>query len=64
MNSPRRSAGRIWGWPLILAGLTVFGLLSALLGQTGVWLPISWATLAFPLLVILGCLRWRTVRRS
>ncbi len=63
MSSSRRSTRRIWGWPLILAALTIFGLLSALLGQTGIWLPLSWAALAVPLLAILGCLRWRTVRR-
>jgi hypothetical protein len=64
MTTRRRSAGRIWGWPLILATLTVVGLLSALLGQTGIWLPISWVTLAGPLLAIIACLRWRMVRRS
>jgi hypothetical protein len=41
----------IWGWPIILSLLTVFGLLSALLG-TGVWHWLSWATMAFPLIVM------------
>ena len=33
----------IWRWPLVLAGLTLFGLLSALLGEGGVWWVLSWA---------------------
>jgi hypothetical protein len=33
----RNSLGRIWRWPLILAGLIIFGLLSALIGQGGTW---------------------------
>ena len=51
MNRPsmRRSLGRIWRWPLLLAGLITFGLLSALLGQGGVWWPLSWIALAIPL---------------
>jgi hypothetical protein len=46
-----RTFGKIWGAPLLLALLTLFGLLSALLG-TGVWHFLSWFTLAVPLLVI------------
>jgi len=41
----------IWGWPIMLALLTTLGLLAALLG-TGVWHWLSWASMAFPLLVI------------
>jgi hypothetical protein len=41
----------IWGWPLLLAALTAFGLLSALLG-TGIWHWLSWAAIAFPLIMI------------
>ena len=41
----------IWGWPIILAFLTVFGLLSALLG-TGIWHWLSWAALSVPLILI------------
>jgi hypothetical protein len=40
----------------VLAVLTVSGLFSALLGQSGVWLPLSWLLLAIPLLVIVRCL--------
>jgi hypothetical protein len=51
MNRPgvRQSLGRIWRWPSLLAGLITFGLLSALLGQGGVWWPLSWVALAIPL---------------
>lgn len=42
----------VWGWPVGLAVLTLFGLLSALLGQHGAWHWLSWAALAFPLAVI------------
>jgi hypothetical protein len=46
----------VWRWPAFLAALTIFGLLSALLGEGGVWWGLSWATLAVPLLVIAICL--------
>jgi hypothetical protein len=49
---PRRSLGRIWRWPALLAVLTVLGLLSALIGQTGFWWTFSWIALAAPLVVI------------
>jgi hypothetical protein len=42
----------IWRWPLLLAALIVFGLLSALLGQGGIWWGLSWIALATPLLLI------------
>jgi hypothetical protein len=41
----------IWGWPIVLALLTAFGLLSALLG-TGIWHWLSWAAIAIPLIMI------------
>ncbi|MBS0222740.1 MAG: hypothetical protein JSR91_18585 [Proteobacteria bacterium] len=47
---------RIWTWPLVLALLTMIGLLSALLGEGGVWWALSWLALAAPLLVIAVCL--------
>ena len=46
----------IWGWPSLLAILTLFGLLAALLGQEGVWLWLSWSTLTMPLVVVTICL--------
>ena len=45
---------RIWRWPAALAALMIFGLLSALLGQGGVWWALSWVALAIPLLVIVA----------
>jgi hypothetical protein len=45
----RHSFGRIWRWPAALAALTLFGLLSALLGQGGIWWVLSWIALSMPL---------------
>jgi hypothetical protein len=45
----------VWRWPLVLAGLTLFGLLSALLGEGGLWWVLSWIALAVPLLTIVCC---------
>jgi hypothetical protein len=55
----RASFSRIWRWPAVFAVLTVFGLLSALLGQGGAWWALSWITLTIPLVVILVCLQRR-----
>lgn len=43
----------VWRWPMALAALSVFGLLSALLGQEGVWWVLSWIALVIPVGVIL-----------
>ncbi|HEY0236813.1 MAG TPA: hypothetical protein VGC86_17435 [Afipia sp.] len=51
----RRSPRLIWRWPIVLAVLTIFGLLAALLGQGGVWWMLSWIALAIPLIVIAAC---------
>lgn len=50
----RRSSNfmRQWLWPIVLAIVTIFGLLSALLGEGGVWWWLSWVALATPLVVI------------
>ena len=56
---------RIWRWPIMLALLTMFGLLSALIGQGGVWWVLSWIMLTIPLLVIVVCatgLTWHWLR--
>ena len=60
---PQRRRVHVWRWPLLLAVLTLFGLLSALLGQGGVWWCLSWITLAAPLIVIAKCL-WRGSGRT
>jgi hypothetical protein len=44
-NTPRARFRSVWRMPMILAALTIFGLLAALLG-TGVWHWVSWLTLA------------------
>ncbi|MFE8874112.1 hypothetical protein ACE4RV_13300 [Acetobacter persici] len=51
----------VWPWPIALGLLTIFGLLSALLGQHGVWLALSWAALSIPFIVTVICLirAWR-----
>ncbi|HEY0236946.1 MAG TPA: hypothetical protein VGC86_18105 [Afipia sp.] len=54
-SNTRRSSGQIWRWPALLAILTVFGLISALLGQGGLWWALSWIALAIPLAVIAAC---------
>ena len=50
----RFGLSQIWRWPAALAVLMVFGLLSALLGQGGIWWVLSWVALAVPLAVGLG----------
>lgn len=57
---------RVWGWPLLLGLLTMFGLLSALLGEAGLWWALSWTALSLPLLVILACFgrAWRQGRAA
>lgn len=56
---------KCWRWPLVLAVLTVVGLLSALLGEGGPFWLVSWAALSMPLLVIvLAVLRSLTPRSS
>lgn len=47
----RGSAWDIWRWPLLMAALTISGLLLALIGHGDLWWPISWITLAAPLVV-------------
>lgn len=65
MSSKRVSTSRhpvaVWPWPIALGLLTTFGLLSALLGQHGIWLALSWVALSVPLIVTVACLirAWR-----
>ena len=48
MSSFRRQ----WLWPIVLAAVTVCGLLAALVGEGGIWWALSWLMLTVPLLVI------------
>jgi len=50
---PDKSLASIFGIPLIIAVLSIFGLISALLGQGGVWYWLSWLTLSLPIILIL-----------
>lgn len=43
------SLHRQWRWPLALGGLTLAGLVAALLGEGGLWWPASWTALGMPL---------------
>jgi hypothetical protein len=43
---------RVWKYPVLLAILTLFGLLAALTG-TGIWHVLAWLTLAIPVAVCL-----------
>lgn len=44
----------IWKFPIVLAILTIFGLLAALTG-TGIWHILSWIALTIPAIV---CIRF------
>lgn len=50
--SPRHRFWFVWGAPIVLGVLSVFGLLAALLG-TGLWHWASWISLTVLLVVIL-----------
>lgn len=57
MTRHQRSTLTQWGWPIGLALLTLFGLISALIGEGGIWWWLSWAALAVPLVVIVYHIR-------
>lgn len=42
---------QLWGWPLLLAALIMFGLLAALIG-TGLWHWLSWIALTVPVVTM------------
>jgi hypothetical protein len=46
---------RVWRWPLVLGVLTVCGLVSALLGEGGMWWIFCWIALSAPLAIIAVC---------
>ena len=51
---------RVWGTPVLLGVLTLFGLLAALLG-TGLWHWAAWVTLAIP--IATASFFWMAARR-
>ncbi len=52
---------KVYGTASLIAVLTLFGLLSALLGD-GVWDALSWVFLAIPLAVILWKYSWAVLQ--
>lgn len=56
----KRSASALFSAPLALAAITVIGLLTALIGGKP-WHPLTWVTMAIPLLVIA---RYSFLRRA
>lgn len=42
------SGRTLWTIPALLALVTLFGLLAALIGEGGIWWALSWAALAVP----------------
>ncbi len=61
--SPSYSFRKIYGSALVIAAITVYGLISALLGD-GLWDVLSWMALAVPLVVILRKYRGATPGQS
>ncbi len=49
---------------MALAALTLFGLLSALLGQQGLWLWLAWLALGLPVAVLLAYLAAAVARAN
>jgi len=43
---------RQWSWPIALGLLSILGLLSALIGEGGLWWWLSWAALGTPIVTI------------
>jgi hypothetical protein len=58
VTSRYRLVGRVYGIPALLAILTMFGLLAALLGQ-GSWHGLSWLALSIPIVLA----AWYATRR-
>lgn len=48
----KRSFLKIWGIPIILAFVSLFGLIAALLGD-GIWDILGWLALSIPLFLII-----------
>jgi hypothetical protein len=59
MTLLRTLAGPIWRWPVLLALLSLFGLVAALLAD-GPWNTLSWLALAVPVALC----AWFGLRRA
>lgn len=57
--SPTSKRGNVWRIPLVLATLTLSGLMSALLGEHEVWKTMSWLALGVPIAIGLWLARPR-----
>jgi uncharacterized sodium:solute symporter family permease YidK len=53
-----QSVKKVWGAPLVLALITLFGLLAALLG-TGVCYGLSWIAMVIPIFIICLKIWWQ-----
>lgn len=49
--NPTSQRCKVWGIPLVLATLTLSGLMSALLGEQEVWKAMGWLALGVPIAV-------------
>lgn len=63
LRGHERTAWQTFRVPLLLAVLTVFGLLSALLAE-GIWQVLSWLALATPIALALRHALWPPGRRE
>lgn len=50
-HEPKSIFFKLWGMPILIALITLAGLISAILG-TGIWHYISWITLSYPLYIM------------
>lgn len=48
MSSFRRQ----WLWPIVLAVVTIAGVIAALVGESGLWWASSWLMMSVPLVVM------------
>lgn len=48
----KKSFQKLWGMPILLALLSLFGLIAALLGE-GVWDWLGWFALSVPLFLVI-----------
>lgn len=48
----KKSFQKLWGVPILLATLSLFGLIAALLGA-GIWDVLGWIALSIPLILVI-----------
>jgi len=51
-NETKNLRLKLWGMPILMAVITLTGLISAILG-TGIWHYISWISLSYPLYIMI-----------